>query len=146
MLDFLHGHRLSITTEFDRDEVICSAIKIESFPSADQRAFMIERIECELAGQVCYDDNGTGNTFEVYSPHLSKATGIAHVLEHLGISIEDTYAFGDGINDLEMIRACGYGVAMGNAVPEVKAPADLVCGTVAEGGLAEALRRLFPSC
>ena len=80
MLDFLHGHLLSITTEFDRDEAIREAIKIESCPSNDQRAFMAERIERELAQRACYDDNGTGNTFEVYSPRLSKATGIARVL------------------------------------------------------------------
>lgn len=144
MLDLLETFRLSITTEFDHNEAIRSAIKIESFPTDEQRAFLIGRIERDLSGQVCFDDNGTGNTFEVYSPRLSKATGIARVLEHLDISIEDTYAFGDGINDLEMIRACGCGVAMGNAVPEVKAVADLVCGTVAEGGLAQALRELFP--
>lgn len=90
-----------------------------------------------------YDDNGTGNTFEVYSSRLSKATGILNVLAHLGIRIEDTYAFGDGLNDLEMIELCGTGVAMGNAVPEVKAAADVICGRVNEGGLEQALRKMF---
>ena len=61
----------------------------------------------------------------------------------LGLTKADAYAFGDGTNDLEMIRACGCGVAMGNAEDAVKAEANLVCAPVWEDGVAQALRELF---
>ena len=45
----------------------------------------------------------------------SKAEGIKMLMEHVGFRLEDVYAFGDGLNDIEMLQAVGYGVAMGNA-------------------------------
>ena len=65
----------------------------------------------------------------------SKARGIAAALDKLGISIADSMAFGDGPNDLEMIAGVGFGVAMGNAVPELKAVADYVCPAIDEDGI-----------
>ena len=53
----------------------------------------------------------------------SKATGIDHVIRHYGIDLSETMAFGDGGNDIEMLRHAGIGVAMGNASDEVKAAA-----------------------
>ena len=53
--------------------------------------------------------------------------------------------FGDGTNDLPMIRACGTGVAMGNACEELKREADVVCGNVHERGLELALKELIPA-
>ena len=50
----------------------------------------------------------------------SKATGIRKTIDYLGFSIQDTYAFGDGLNDMEMLKEVGTGVAMGNAHPLLK--------------------------
>ncbi|MBO7673833.1 MAG: HAD hydrolase family protein, partial [Atopobiaceae bacterium] len=82
-------------------------------------------------------------TFELYPTATSKARGIEVVLDRLGIDVAHAYAFGDGTNDLEMIRYCGCGVAMGNAEDVVKEAADLVCPPVWEDGLAQILRELF---
>ena len=41
------------------------------------------------------------------------------ILDHTGISREDSYAFGDSANDIDMIKYVKYGVAMGNSVPEL---------------------------
>ena len=60
----------------------------------------------------------------------SKAVGVQKVLEKLGIQKENSYAFGDGTNDFEMIDFVGTGIAMGNAVPELKAIADYVTTSV----------------
>ena len=65
----------------------------------------------------------------------SKARGIAAALAKLGISLADSMAFGDGANDVAMIKAVGFGVAMGNAVPELKAVADYVCPAIDEDGI-----------
>jgi Cof subfamily protein (haloacid dehalogenase superfamily) len=72
----------------------------------------------------------------------SKAVGIKKMVEAAGLSLEDTYAFGDGLNDIEMIREVGTGVAMGNAVPETKAVSDYVTADVGEGGLSHAIYEL----
>ncbi|OCI05258.1 hydrolase Cof [Bacillus paralicheniformis] len=65
----------------------------------------------------------------------SKAEGIKKVIEKLPFDREDTYAFGDGLNDLQMIEFAGTGVAMGNAVPELKKIADFVTKPVDEDGI-----------
>ena len=60
----------------------------------------------------------------------------------IGITPEETIAFGDAENDLEMLQLAGIGVAMGNALPQVRACADMVTDTVENDGIAHALRRL----
>lgn len=65
----------------------------------------------------------------------SKAEGIARLLNVLGLSRENVYAFGDGRNDLEMLRFAGVGVAMGNAHEETKEAADYVTKAVDEDGI-----------
>ena len=57
-----------------------------------------------------------------------------------GIDREETMAFGDGENDMEMLRYVGIGVAMGNASDAVKAAADYVTDTVDDDGIEKALR------
>lgn len=72
----------------------------------------------------------------------SKAVGVEKLIQASGLDIKDAYAFGDGLNDVEMIRSVGIGVAMGNAIEQLKQEADLVTGNVEEDGLAEGLRKL----
>lgn len=74
--------------------------------------------------------------FEIYFKENTKAVGILKVLEYLNISIENTYAFGDGKNDIEMLSVVGCGIAMGNASDEVKKYADKVTETVHNDGVA----------
>jgi Cof subfamily protein (haloacid dehalogenase superfamily) len=70
----------------------------------------------------------------------SKAQGIEKMLELTGFTKENTYAFGDGLNDLEMISFVGTGVAMGNAVEELKQVANHVTTSSCEDGIYNALR------
>ncbi len=76
------------------------------------------------------------NSAEVTPKGLSKATAIDLVCQHFGVPWEDTVGYGDAANDLEMIRHVHTGVAMGNAVDEVKAAAGHVTGAPEGGGLA----------
>ena len=69
-----------------------------------------------------------------------KDVGIDKVLEKLGIDISETMAFGDGGNDLSMLKHVHIGVAMGNAKDYVKDVADYVTDSVDEDGIYNALK------
>ena len=72
-----------------------------------------------------------------------KGAALLGLADFLGVPHEAVYAFGDGGNDLEMLRAAGCGVAMGNAPDFVKEQADCVCLPCAEDGLAEFIESNF---
>jgi Cof subfamily protein (haloacid dehalogenase superfamily) len=72
----------------------------------------------------------------------SKAEGIKKMINRLGFDLKDVYAFGDGLNDIEMLKAVGTGVAMGNGVFEAKENADLITTDVAEKGIWNGLKEL----
>jgi len=69
----------------------------------------------------------------------SKADGIAALLRALGLAPEEAVAFGDGLNDKEMLELVGLGIAMGNAHPELLPSADYVTSRVDEGGVRNGL-------
>ena len=79
--------------------------------------------------------------FELYSKKNTKATGILTALKHLGIPVEQSYAFGDGKNDIEMLSTVGCGIAMGNASDEVKSYAHQVTDSVLEDGVATGIEK-----
>ena len=68
-----------------------------------------------------------------------KDKGMDALLSYFGIPLDQSMAFGDGENDLAMLRHAGIGVAMGTASDQVKRGADYVTGTVDEGGISSAL-------
>ena len=72
----------------------------------------------------------------------SKSRGIQKLIEHLDVSMEDVIAFGDGLNDVEMLSAVGLGVAMGNGHEKAKAAASIITKHVDEDGLAFAMKQL----
>lgn len=78
---------------------------------------------------------------ELYASDISKATGIQRALEYMNLPLENSYAFGDGLNDLEMMGTVGHALVMGNAGPELKALAEHVLPTVDEDGVAEGIYR-----
>ncbi|API93744.1 phosphatase [Virgibacillus pantothenticus] len=70
----------------------------------------------------------------------SKAIGVQKLMEASGLAVEDTYAFGDGLNDMEMLKEIGTGVAMGNAIADLKQVADYITDDVDKDGLAKGLK------
>ena len=64
-----------------------------------------------------------------------KASAILTVLNHYHLTPAQAIAFGDGFNDLEMLKTAGTGVAMGNASPALKEAADDVCDPVWDEGI-----------
>ncbi len=72
----------------------------------------------------------------------SKANGIKQFIERAGFRMENVYAFGDGLNDIEMLRTVGTGVAMGNSHPDLFQYADKVTTDVEEDGIMNGLKEL----
>lgn len=72
----------------------------------------------------------------------SKARGIEAILNHLGLRPEEAVAFGDGLNDREMLAYVGMGVAMGNAHEQLKPHANLITRHVDEDGIYHGLKQL----
>ena len=86
---------------------------------------------------------GWSNWLDIAPDGVSKASGIEKVADALGIDMAHTVAAGDGANDLAMLRAAGFSIAMGQAGPHVLEAADVIAPPVSEGGLATALRGHF---
>ena len=80
---------------------------------------------------------------EINGGGASKGQALCALCEYLGIDIRDTVAFGDGSNDLDMIQFAGTGVAMANAVDELKSAADFVTLSNMECGFARALEKFM---
>ena len=75
---------------------------------------------------------------EMVPAGFSKGTGILEVCDLLGIDPDDTYAFGDGQNDMEMIRTAGHGIAMGSGTDGLKKAADYITAPLFEDGVYKA--------
>ncbi|MEZ5118178.1 MAG: HAD family hydrolase [Candidatus Nanopelagicales bacterium] len=75
---------------------------------------------------------------------VSKASMLDHVRERLGVAPQDTMAFGDNYNDVDMLRWAGRGIAMASAPESVAAAADIVTSGTPGDGVADVLDRLFP--
>lgn len=77
---------------------------------------------------------------EMVPKGFNKGVGIEEVCNLIGEKIENTMAFGDSVNDREMLQTAGTGVAMGNATDEVKEFADYVTTDLHENGISNAMR------
>ena len=101
------------------------------FRSIEQR----KQIEALLEGTCVLNPHGPHPTADVTILGVDKGTAIRAVAEKLNVPIEDTYAFGDGVNDLFMMKAAGHSVAMGNAVDKVKEKAEFVTTDILDNGV-----------
>jgi Cof subfamily protein (haloacid dehalogenase superfamily) len=81
------------------------------------------------------------NSGELSLPNINKANAIEKLLTHLNLTDIETYAYGDGMNDLEMIQYVKYGIAMGNAAPKLKEAAFDITDTHDEGGIYNSFKK-----
>ena len=77
---------------------------------------------------------------DIVAKGIRKQKGIDEIIRHFGIGQEETMAFGDGGNDISMLRHAAIGVAMGNANDDVKETADYITTSVDEDGIQKALK------
>ena len=83
------------------------------------------------------------NLLEIKAEGVTKAEAMLSLIRRWGLPEDGTIAFGDHHNDIEMLRAAGCGVAMGNAREAVKQAADLVTEDNDHDGIAAALEKLL---
>ena len=104
----------------------------------------VEQI-AEQLGDICdvtassfsEDDIGGG---EITCRGINKATGMQRYLDTVGVKREDSFAFGDGPNDFEMLDFAGVGIAMGSGREELKRRADYVTTDLQDDGIYNALK------
>ena len=87
--------------------------------------------------------SSTGNNIELNIKSAHKGNALRRFAEHLGFTLENCMAFGDGMNDFTMVEAAGLGVAMANAEDEVKRVAKYVTASNDEDGVAAALAKFL---
>ena len=80
---------------------------------------------------------------DVIPKDSGKANAIQKILDYYGYQKEEAMAFGDGGNDKDMLMAVGMGIAMGNAIDEVKKIADYVCDSVDNDGICGAINKFI---
>lgn len=78
---------------------------------------------------------------ELVPKGFSKVKGIEAIIKHLGVNIEDTYAFGDSLNDIDMLKFVKYGIAMGNSSPEVLEIVQYKTDNIEEHGIYNGLKQ-----
>ena len=108
---------------------------------------MTEQLTAALDGiaKVVEFDNIPGfplNMGEISDFSVNKGLAMLDVCRHFGKTAADCIAFGDSMNDVEILTAAGLGIAMGNADEKVKAIADKVCDRCENDGIAKVLREL----
>lgn len=85
---------------------------------------------------------GVGHAYDVIRLHVNKGEAVKRVLEKLNIKKEEAIAFGDGMNDKEMLQVVGEGFAMGNAMPELFQYVNRKTTSVNEDGIYHGLKEL----
>lgn len=87
--------------------------------------------------------SGGYHNLEFTKAGTSKGSSLLFLCRRLGISREETLAIGDTQNDLDILQTAAIGIAMGNAIPEVKKSADFITLTNEEDGVAHALEHFI---
>ena len=123
---------------FNIDEV--DVFKIEMFPADEEGCKYCESLD---QGEFNCFKNYPGEVYEMYPVKNSKGEGLLKTIELEGVELKDSYAFGDGRNDIEMIQTAAHGIAMGNAVPELKEVANEFTDAIADDGIATYLEKIL---
>lgn len=131
------------------------SLKIKHFPTHDPyyykgRDLYQTLLFCPEGEEKQYEQNYQDFDFVRWHPFSvdvvpsggSKAIGIKKIVEKLGFSDEHQYAFGDGLNDIEMLSTIKNSVAMGNAENRVKEVAKYVTKSVEENGILHGLQQV----
>lgn len=123
----------SIYTDFDNFEKNSLKMCVEIFDDSKARQLKESLNECDC---VRFSD---GYWYKFTKKTATKENAIINFCSLSEIKAEEIVAFGDDYADIGMLELCGKGIAMGNAVKEVKNKADLIIGSNDEDGIAEYL-------
>ncbi|MFC4403419.1 Cof-type HAD-IIB family hydrolase [Gracilibacillus xinjiangensis] len=124
---------------FDREDI--EVYKMLAF-SMDDTTLERVRETLEKAPDLTITSSGLSN-LEFNHPDAQKGIAVELFAKKYGIKMKDVMAIGDNFNDVSMIKAAGFGVAMGNANEEIKAMANFTTRTNREDGVAYAVRKFL---
>jgi Cof subfamily protein (haloacid dehalogenase superfamily) len=140
-------------SDHKRDPATMGGVPLEQVLAAPSLKFVIRHPELAPAvlfeslralGLTGFEATLSGAPFvEVMAAGVTKATGLARLCAHLGIDRADVVAFGDALNDVEMLRWSGHGVAMAGAESVVRDAADEVTASNDDDGVALVIERLL---
>jgi len=117
------------------------AHKVMCMGDAEEIDRLFDQIQTEL-GDTLHLYRSKDTYIEIAPKSISKASGLALVLNaHFDIAMSEVMAFGDNYNDIELLAAAGFGVAVGNAREEVKAVADEVTASNIADGVAISIEK-----
>lgn len=115
--------------------------KVQFFtPDAALRRRLLEELPRRYPGT--YASSSVSDNVEVNQLRANKGSALLALADHLGADHSATLSFGDGLNDLSMLRDAGIGVAMANACDEAKAAADRITLSCDEDGVARSILEL----
>lgn len=109
-------------------------IVTESYKEISLAQFITDDMKCLVS---------VHGSIVITSDKATKENALLKFSDYFNIAITDVVAFGDDTNDINMIKTAGIGVAMGNAIDEVKAVADFVCDTNDNDGVAKWINRFL---
>lgn len=135
-LDYPWEHEVTDLTRVIGQPV--AKVLFDAYRVADLAAFRAEI--CEVCSFTLTDAGRLGH---LMAPGVSKARALEALAARWGLGIADVVAFGDDLNDVEILRESGLGVAMGNAEPAVRRAANIVTLTNDEDGVAATLETLL---
>ena len=105
------------------------------------RQRLLRELESRFPGIIV--SSSVPRNIEINQEKANKGDALLALARHLGIPQEETLAFGDGLNDVPMLKAAGVGVAMGNAPEDIKALSDRVTASCDEDGVAQVIEELW---
>lgn len=119
-----------------------TAIAANKMMIAFDRDEQFEEIKSALSDKYQVIRHHKNNSADIMRREISKAVGIKEIIKAAEIDIADTYAFGDDINDIEMLSAVGCGIAMTPHSEPLEKVAKFFTGSVEEEGISTALTEL----
>lgn len=127
--------------EFDINSSLISKICFLAYEASE-----IELIRKSIGNefQLIFHASPTGDVYnaEIVLKGFNKGSAVKKICEYLNISKKNTIAFGDSMNDLDLLEVVEHGVAMGNSINALKERAKAICESVAEDGIYKELKRL----
>jgi Cof subfamily protein (haloacid dehalogenase superfamily) len=124
----------------EADDLVHSAVLFVEGMDASE---LQRRLVPLLPTQVAVTPSGLPGSVELTAPGVHKGSGLAWLCGRIGVDPAGVVAFGDGLNDHEMLSWSGWGVAMGNAEPVTQELADEVTASNDDDGVALVLERLL---
>lgn len=127
----------SIYTDFTDFSECALKMSVEIFnqKKADELKKVLSDCDC-----IRFSD---GYWYKITKKSVTKENAIVKLCDACGLAVDEIIAFGDDFVDIGMLKLCGMGIAMGNAIAEVKEIADQVIGSNEEDGVADYLESML---